>query len=90
MLSWKVRETLKEWEPMPCRTITARLDSIHKKVAIIWCHFLISDATEEGITSFHKEVQKLVGNVSRRDVPLLMGDINTKMGSDNAGRGAVR
>ena len=90
MLSWKVRETLKEWEPMPARTITARLDSIHKKISIIWCHSLISDATEEGITSFHKEVQKLVGNVSRRDVPLLMGDINTKMGSDNARRSAVR
>ena len=89
MLSWKVKETPIEWEPMPVRKITARLDSIHKTIAIIWCHSLISDATEEGITSFCEEVQSLVGKVSRRSVPLLMGDINAKMGTDNAGRSAA-
>ena len=35
MLSWKVKETLIEWEPMPARTFTARLDSIHKEIIII-------------------------------------------------------
>ena len=74
---------------MPARKITARLDSIHKTIAIICCHSLISDATEEGITSFCEEVQSLVGKVSRRSVPLLMGDINAKMGTDNAGRSAA-
>ena len=89
VLSGKVRETLIELEPMPAKTITGRLDSINEKIAIVWCHSLISDAIEKGITSFCEEVQRLVGKVSRRGVPLLIGDISAKMGSEHEGRSAV-
>ena len=89
MPSKKASKSLIEWEPISDRIIKARLESRHQKTTIIQCYSPTNDATvtEDAKTSFYEELQSVVDGVPRRDVLLLMGDLNAKVGADNAGRG---
>ena len=87
MLSKKASKSLIEWEPISDRIIKARLESRHQKTTIIQCYSPTNDATEDAKTSFYEELQSVVDRVPRRDILLLMGDLNAKVGVDNAGRG---
>lgn len=55
-------------------------------ICIIQCYSPTNNATKEGKNSFYEELRSIVNRVPRRDVPLLMGDVNTEVGSDNAER----
>ena len=83
MLSKKARKSLIEWEPISDRIIKAR----NQKTTIIQCYSPTNDATEDAKTSFYEELQSVVDRVPRRDILLLMGDLNAKVKVDNAGRG---
>ena len=87
MLSKKASKSLIEWELISDRIIKARLESRHQKTTIIQCYSPTNDATEEAKTSFYEELRSLEDRVPRRDVLLLMGELNAKVGADNAGRG---
>ena len=43
-------------------------------------------ATEERKDEFYEQLQAVLSKTPKRDIKILLGDLNAKVGSDNAGR----
>ena len=86
LLSKRSAKSLLEWEPVSGRIIRARFDSRFQKVSIIMCYAASNNAEEEDKDFFYSQLQTIVDRTPRRDMMILMGDINAKVGNDNTGR----
>ena len=74
-----------EWNPVSTKTITARFKSIGRTVSVIQCYAPTNGENEEAKEEFYR-LQNVLGETPRRDIKILMGDTNAKVGSDNTGR----
>ena len=52
---------------------------------VIQCHAPTNDGQDEVKDPFYHRLQSLLDNFPERDVTILMGDFNAKIGSDNIG-----
>jgi len=86
MLSKEASRSLMEWEPVSDRIIKARFESKFQKVSLIMCYAPTNNAEEEDKELFYRQLQATVDKTPRRDVQIIMGDMNAKVGSDNTGR----
>ena len=84
-----VARSLLEWEPVSERIIRARFNSRWQEVTVIQCYAPTNEATEEAKDDFYEELQAVMEKVPRRDVKIIMGDMNAKVGTDNTGREEV-
>nr|KAG5711928.1 hypothetical protein BaRGS_026369 [Batillaria attramentaria] len=73
------------WEPVNSRIITAKFITKKKyiKLIIIQCYAPINDAEEEKKGDFYQQLQTVIEGA--KDMTMLMGDFNAKIGSDNTG-----
>ena len=67
------------------RIIRARFNSRWQQVTIIQCFAPTNEATEEAKDDFYEHLQAVVEQVPRRDVKIVMGDLNAKVGTDSTG-----
>ena len=86
MLSQKASKSLLEWEPVNERIITARFQSKFQKVTILQCYAPTNQADQQDKEDFYGQLQNTLDNVPRRDITIIMGDMNAKVGSINTGR----
>ena len=86
LLSKKAANSLLEWNPMSDRIITARFESRFKKVPIIMCYAPTNTSEEENKNSFYAQLQSVLDKIPNRDMLILMGDMNAKVGADNTAR----
>ena len=87
MLSKTAQKALLKWEPVNSRIITATFNTSNKrlKVKMIQCYAPTNDADQDKKERFYEQLQSVMNHRSERDILVMMGDFNAKIGSNNAG-----
>ena len=75
------------WEPVNSRIITAKFTTKKKDIRlnIIQCYASTNNAEEEKKDDFYQQLQAVSDRRGAKDIPILMGDFNAKIGMDNTG-----
>jgi len=79
-------QALLSWEPVSPRILTARFNSKGRKVTIVQCYAPTNTAQLEDKENFFEQVQTIMDKAPKRDLKILMGDMNAKVGTDNTNR----
>ena len=85
MMNKKAFRSLLVWEPVSDRIITARFQSSFQKMTIIQmiqCYAPTNQADPDDKVIFYQQLQSVIDNTARRNIILLIGDMNAKVGSD--------
>ena len=87
MLAPEAHAALIGWEPVSSRIITAKFTTKKKdiKLNIIQCYVPTNDVEEEKKDDFYQQLQAVVDRRGTKDITILMGDFNAKIGMDNTG-----
>ena len=86
MLAKRAQEALIEWKPISPCIILARFRTKTRNVTFINCYAPTNEAEVETKADFYDELQKTLDGRTRKDVLIVTGDFNTKIGKDNTGR----
>ena len=86
MLTKRASRSLLEWEPVSERILTARFQSKFQKVTVIQCYAPTNNADEEVKEEYYEQLQSVLDKTPKRDITIVMGDFNAKVGSDNTGK----
>ena len=68
------------------KNISARYNSRFQKTTIIQVYAPTNDAHEDDKEDFYHSLQTVIDKVPKRDVLIVMGDFNAKVGSEREGR----
>ena len=82
-------QCLLEWEPVSDRIIRARFNWRWQQVTILQCYAPTNEATEKAKDDFYDQLEMVLEQVPCRDVKIVMGNMNAKVGLDNTGREEV-
>ena len=82
LLSKDAAKSLIEWEPVSERIITARFTSKGRNITIIHCYAPTNSAEFEEKETFYQHLQTVTQKLSKRDIQVVMGDMNAKIGKE--------
>ena len=87
MLDREAQRALIGWEARGSRIISASFKTQHKKIKanLVMCYAPTNDSSEEAKSDFYEQLRAILDSLSDRDVNILLGDLNAKVGSDNSG-----
>ena len=83
LLSIKARKALIGYNPISSRIITARFDAAPFKLTIIHVYAPTSSSSEEEIEAFYGDIEDALTKIHKKDVVIITGDWNAKVGCDN-------
>ena len=87
LLSRAAQSALIGWEALGPRIITTIFRTTEKRIAmnIIRCYASTNDSDDQIKQDFYNQLQSAIQRYTEIGIPILMGDINSKIGSDNTG-----
>lgn len=84
LLTTESHRSLMSWKPISDRIITARFKSRVRNVSLIQCYAPTEGASEEMKDRFYGQLNAVYDTIPRGDIICVLGDLNAKVGSDNA------
>ncbi|VDP77961.1 unnamed protein product [Schistosoma mattheei] len=87
MLSKAAQTALIGWESRGSRIIKAPFKIMKEGMTmnVILCYALTNSSSDENKDQFYSRLQSIIAKFPRKDLVILMGDINVKVGMDNTG-----
>lgn len=85
LLTRTSRRSLIEWKPVSDRLLTARFKSKIRNISIIQCYAPTEPSEEDVKEEYYRTLKEALNDIPRRDIVIVMGDLNAKVGSDNEG-----
>ena len=85
LIAKEVKNSLLEWEAISSRIITARFKSTARNVTVINAYAPTNLAGDDTKDQFYEQLQAVINKVPKRDLQILLGDMNAKIGNDNRG-----
>ena len=86
MVAKDTKKTLLSWEPVSSRIITARFQSTARNITVINAYAPTNQADIDAKEAFYEQLQSVFERIPTRDIKVLLGDLNAKIGSDNSGK----
>ncbi|KAK3795530.1 hypothetical protein RRG08_036857 [Elysia crispata] len=85
ILSKRAQRTLRGWEAHGSRLLLASFSSSNRgiNINILQLYAPTNAASEEEKEEFYDQLQRITEKLPRKDVNIIMGDANAKVGSDN-------
>ncbi|XP_067207954.1 craniofacial development protein 2-like [Linepithema humile] len=83
IMTTEIKRSLIGWNPVSDRIITARFRTKNRNVTIIQCYAPTEATDDNGKDHFYNQLQSTIAAVHRKDVRIVMGDFNGKIGSNN-------
>ena len=84
LLNTKARKALIGYNPISSRIITARFNAAQFKITVVHAYVPTSACSDEEIEAFYNTLEDALATVHRKDILIITGDWNAKVGSDNA------
>ncbi|VDP74787.1 unnamed protein product [Schistosoma mattheei] len=87
MLSKEARNALTEWESHGTRIIKPSFKRKKTDITmnVIQCCAPTNDSNDDNTDQLHERLQSIIEKCPRKDLTILMGDLNAKLGMDNTG-----
>ncbi|PIO53695.1 hypothetical protein TELCIR_24962 [Teladorsagia circumcincta] len=85
VLSRRAADALVEWNPVNDRIITARFVTRHTCATVIQIYAPMEASSDEAKNDFYELLQVTVEKAPRRDMEIVLGDFNAKLGGDRCG-----
>ena len=83
LLSTQAKKALIGYNPISSRIITARFDAVPFKMTVIHVYAPTSSSSEEDIEAFYSDIEDVLSKTDQKDVIILTGDWNAKVGTNN-------
>ncbi|KAG7307745.1 hypothetical protein JYU34_006321 [Plutella xylostella] len=84
LLNKSAKQCLLNWKPINERILTARFKTRARNVSIIQCYAPTEDTECEKKDHFYLQLDEILREIKRKDIVVLMGDLNAKVGSQNS------
>uniref|UniRef100_A0A672N8W4 Endonuclease/exonuclease/phosphatase domain-containing protein n=1 Tax=Sinocyclocheilus grahami TaxID=75366 RepID=A0A672N8W4_SINGR len=85
LLSKRAKDALLGYNPVNSRNIVARFNGAPLNIAVIQVYAPTSDSTEEEVETFYGQLEHTIEELPKKDVKIVIGDWNAKVGTDNLG-----
>ncbi|CAF4126862.1 unnamed protein product, partial [Rotaria sp. Silwood2] len=84
LLSTQAKKALIGYNPISSRIISARFDAAPFKITVIHVYAPTSASSEEDIEALYNDIEEVITKTDKKDIIILTGDWNAKIGSENA------
>ena len=84
LLSAQAKKALIGYKPISSRIISARFDAAPFKISVIHVYAPTSASSEDEIEAFYNDIEEILTKTDKKDIIIMTGDWNAKIGSENA------
>ncbi|XP_068208384.1 craniofacial development protein 2-like [Palaemon carinicauda] len=85
MMTPRAEKALSEWRAVNSKLILANLKSRQCNMSIIVCYAPTNDSPEEKKEEYYEEIRSVIDEIPERDMKIVIGDFNAKVGRNNQG-----